>query len=120
MKVFGMITRKLTYLLADKKARNSGHLTKDEHRIVNDSLYKTVGKGHIYSINYFDSYLTTKKIKKFNENMKHIKLWHYGDKKYKTIFENERMEEFTEISSVEEMFSYMKKKIKYVLIISMN
>ena len=52
--------------------------------------------------------------------MKHIKLWHYGDKKYKTIFENERMEEFTEISSVEEMFSYMKKKIKYVLIISMN
>lgn len=33
-------------------------------------------------------------------------------KKYKTIFENERMEEFTEISSVEEMFSYMKKKIK--------
>ena len=87
---------------------------------MNDSLYKTVGKGHIYSINYFDSYLTTKKIKKFNENMKHIKLWHYGDKKYKTIFENERMEEFTEISSVEEMFSYMKKKIKYVLIISMN
>ena len=42
--------------------------------------------------------------------MKHIKLWHYGDKKYKTISENERMEEFTEISSVEEMFSYMKKK----------
>lgn len=98
--------------VSGQKARNSGHLTKDEHRIVNDSLYKTVGKGHIYSINYFDSYLTTKKIKKFNENMKHIKLWHYGDKKYKTIFENERMEEFTEISSVEEMFSYMKKKIK--------
>jgi len=96
--------------VSGQKARNSGHLTKDEHRIVNDSLYKTVGKGHIYSINYFDSYLTTKKIKKFNENMKHIKLWHYGDKKYKTISENERMEEFTEISSVEEMFSYMKKK----------
>ena len=96
--------------VSGQKARNSGHLTKDEHRIVNDSLYKTVGKGHIYSINYFDSYLTTKKIKNFNENMKHIKLWHYGDKKYKTISENERMEEFTEISSVEEMFSYMKKK----------
>ncbi len=53
-----------------------------------------------------------KKIKNFNENMKHIKLWNYEDKKYKTISENERMEEFTEISSVEEMFSYMKKKIK--------
>ena len=96
--------------VSGQKARNSGHLTKDEHRIVSESLYKTVGQGHIYSINYFDSYLTTKKIKKFNENMKHIKLWHYGDKKYKTISENERMEEFTEISSVEEMFSYMKKK----------
>ena len=96
--------------VSGQKARNSGHLTKDEHRIVNDSLYKILGKGHIYSINYFDSYLTTKKIKKFNENMKHIKLWNYEDKKYKTISENERMEEFTEISSVEEMFSYMKKK----------
>ena len=110
MKVFGMITRKLTYLLADKKARNSGHLTKDEHRIVNDSSYKILGKGHIYSIDYFSSYLTMKKIKNFNENMKHIKLWNYEEKKYKSIAENERMEEFAEIESIEEMFSYMKKK----------
>ena len=31
-------------------------------------------------------------------------------KKYKSIAENERMEEFAEIESIEEMFSYMKKK----------
>jgi hypothetical protein len=96
--------------VSGQKARNAGHLTKDEYRIVNDSSYKILGKGHMYSINYFDSYLTTRKIKKFNENMKHIKLWNYKDKEYKTISENERMEEFTEISSIEEIFSYMKKK----------
>ena len=96
--------------VSGQKARNSGHLTKDEHRIVNDSSYKILGKGHIYSIDYFSSYLTMKKIKNFNENMKHIKLWNYEEKKYKSIAENERMEEFAEIESIEEMFSYMKKK----------
>ena len=67
--------------LSGQKARNVGYLTKDEYRIDSDATYKLLGKGYIYSINYFDSYLTIKKIKNFNENMKHIKLWHYGDKK---------------------------------------
>lgn len=37
--------------------------------------------------------------------MKHIRVWNYIDKEYKTISESERMEEFSETSNIEEMIT---------------
>ena len=96
--------------LKGKKAREKGYITRDEHRIMKDTQYKELGKGYIYSIDYFDSCFTMKKIKNFNENMKHIKIWSDRDKEYKTVSTNEGIEEFGEIKSIDEMFRYMKKK----------
>ena len=100
------------YLGAKKgqKSRKDWYITKDIHETAEDVPYEMLGKGQTYNISYFDSYLTMKKIRNFNENMKHIKVWNYGDKEYKTISESERMEEFSEISNIEEMITYMKKQ----------
>ena len=59
------------------------------------------------SYRFIEGEYTQERIKNFNDNMKHIKLWHYGDKKYKTIFENERMEEFIEVKNIDELYEYM-------------
>ena len=51
--------------LKGQKAREKGYITRDEHRIMKDIQYKELGKGYIYSIDYFDSCFTMKKIKNF-------------------------------------------------------
>ena len=50
---------------------------------------------------------TPERIKNFNDNMKHIKLWDYDEKKYVTITENEKMEEFIEVKNIDELYEYM-------------
>ena len=62
------------------------------------------------SYRFIEREYTQERINNFNDNMHHIRLWDYSEKKYVTITENEKMEEFAEIESIEEMFSYMKKK----------
>ena len=39
--------------------------------------------------------------------MKHIRLWDYSEKKYVTITENEKMEEFNEVKNMDELYKYM-------------
>ena len=43
--------------------------------------------------------------------MKHIRLWDYSEKKYKTIAENEKMEEFTEVKNINELWEYMTMEV---------
>ena len=50
---------------------------------------------------------TQERIKNFNDNMKHIRLWDYSEKKYVTITENEKMEEFIEVKNIDELYEYM-------------
>ena len=56
---------------------------------------------------FIDGEYTQQRIKNFNDNMKHIRLWDYSEKKYVTITENEKMEEFIEVKNIDELYEYM-------------
>lgn len=53
---------------------------------------------------------TSELIKNFNDNMTHIKIWNTQDNKYRTIAENEGLEEFEDIESFEELWEYMNRR----------
>ena len=53
---------------------------------------------------------TSERIKNFNDNMKHIKIWGAHENRYITIAENEGFEEFEDINSFEELWEYMNKR----------
>ena len=59
------------------------------------------------SYNFIEGEYTQERINNFNDNMKHIKLWDYDEKKYVTITENEKMEEFIEVKNIDELYEYM-------------
>ena len=59
------------------------------------------------SYRFIEGEYTQKRINNFNDNMKHIKLWDYDEKKYVTITENEKMEEFIEVKNIDELYEYM-------------
>ena len=53
---------------------------------------------------------TSERIKNFNDNMKHIKIWGAHKNRYISIAENEGLEEFEDINSFEELWEYMNKR----------
>lgn len=63
------------------------------------------------SYRFVEGEYTQARIKNFNNNMKHIRLWNYSEKKYKTIAENEKMEEFTEVKNINELWEYMSNEV---------
>ena len=59
------------------------------------------------SYHFIEGEYTQERINNFNDNMKHIRLWDYDEKKYVTITENEKMEEFIEVKNIYELYEYM-------------
>ena len=53
---------------------------------------------------------TSERIKNFNDNMLHLKIWNNREGRYMTIAENEGLEEFKDIDSFEELWAYMNKR----------
>ena len=53
---------------------------------------------------------TPERIKNFNDNMKHIKIWGAHKNRYISIAENEGLEEFKDINGFEELWEYMNKR----------
>jgi len=53
---------------------------------------------------------TSELIKNFNDNMLHLKIWNNREGRYRTISENEGLEEFKDINSFEELWEYMNKR----------
>ena len=53
---------------------------------------------------------TSERIKSFNDNMLHLKIWNNREGRYMTIAENEGLEEFKDINSFEELWEYMNKR----------
>ena len=53
---------------------------------------------------------TSERIKNFNDNMLHLKIWNNREGRYMTIAENEGLEEFKDINSFEELWAYMNKR----------
>lgn len=59
------------------------------------------------SYRFIEGEYTRERINNFNDNMKHIRLWDYDERKYVTITENEKMEEFIEVKNIDELYEYM-------------
>ena len=53
---------------------------------------------------------TSERIKNFNDNMLHLKIWNNREGRYMTIAENEGLKEFKDINSFEELWEYMNKR----------
>ena len=59
------------------------------------------------SYRFIEGEYTQERINNFNDNMKHIRLWDYDERKYVTITENEKMEEFIEVKNINELWEYL-------------
>ena len=59
------------------------------------------------SYRFIEGEYTQERINNFNDNMKHIRLLDYDERKYVTITENEKMEEFIEVKNIDELYEYM-------------
>ena len=80
----------------------------DMKRIDAEEEEYIVGKTDKFgSYRFIEGEYTQERINNFNDNMKHIKLWDYDEKKYVTITENEKMEEFIEVKNIDELYEYM-------------
>ena len=69
--------------------------------------------GKIHSLGSFritEGEETSERIKNFNDNMLHLKIWNNREGRYMTIAENEGLEEFKDINSFEELWEYMNKR----------
>jgi len=69
--------------------------------------------GKTPSLGYFritEGEETLERIKNFNDNMLHLKIWNNREGRYRTISENEGLEEFKDINSFEELWEYMNKR----------
>ena len=53
---------------------------------------------------------TLELIQNFNDNMLQLKIWNNREGRYRTISENEGLEEFKDINSFEELWEYMNKR----------
>ena len=80
----------------------------DMKRIDAEEEEYIVGKTDKFgSYRFIEGEYTQERIKNFNDNMKHIKLWNYAEEKYKTIAETERIMEFTEVKNINELWEYL-------------
>ena len=78
-----------------------------------DEVIKPYILGKIPSIGSFritEGEETPERIKNFNDNMKHIKIWGAHKNRYISIAENEGLEEFKDINGFEELWEYMNKR----------
>ena len=78
-----------------------------------DEVIKPYILGKIPSLGSFritEGEETPERIKNFNDNMKHIKIWGAHKNRYISIAENEGLEEFKDINSFEELWEYMNKR----------
>ena len=78
-----------------------------------DEVIKPYILGKIPSLGSFritEGKRTSEFIKKFNDNMKHVKIWGAHKNRYISIAENEGLEEFKDINSFEELWEYMNKR----------
>ena len=91
-------------------SKSSGKLTPDDNITAGDMQVNTLGNNYSYHISIFDSYKTTTRIKNFNDNMLHLKIWNNREGRYRTISENEGLEEFQELKTIPEVFDYMNKR----------
>ena len=74
----------------------------DMKRIDADEEEYIAGKTDKFgSYRFIEGEYTQERIKNFNDNMKHIRLWDYSEKKYVTITDNEKMEEFNELKDID-------------------
>nr|WP_314098625.1 hypothetical protein [uncultured Lachnoanaerobaculum sp.] len=80
----------------------------DMKRIDAEEEEYIVGKTDKFgSYRFIEGEYTQERIKNFNDNMKHIKLWNYAEEKYKTIAETERIMEFTDVKNINELWEYL-------------
>ena len=59
------------------------------------------------SYRFIEGEYTQERIKNFNDNMKHIRLWNYAEEEYNTITETERITEFTDVKNINELWEYL-------------
>ena len=59
------------------------------------------------SYRFIEGEYTQERIKNFNDNMKHIRLWNYAEEEYKTITETERIAEFADVKNINELWEYL-------------
>ena len=59
------------------------------------------------SYRFIEGEYTQERIKNFNDNMKHIRLWNYAEEEYKTITETERIIEFADVKNINELWEYL-------------
>ncbi len=100
----------------DVKARKEGYATQDTTAKGEDVVKRKLVQSYSYSISVIDAKDTIQRLKNFNDNMMHIRI--IGESGAgipippKTIAEGERMEEFKDISNLEELLTYMYKITK--------
>ena len=90
-------------------SKSSGKLTPDDNMTAGDMKIDALGNDYSYYVSIFDSYKTATRIKNFNDNMLHLKIWNNREGRYRTISENEGLEEFKELKTIPEVFDYMNK-----------
>ena len=90
-------------------SKSSGKLTPDDNMTAGDMKIDALGNNYSYYVSIFDSYKTATRIKNFNDNMLHLKIWNNREGRYRTISENEGLEEFKELKTIPEVFDYMNK-----------
>ena len=59
------------------------------------------------SYRFIEGEYTQERIKNFNDNMKHIRLWNYAEEEYKKITETERIIEFADVKNINELWEYL-------------
>ena len=91
-------------------SKSSGKLTPDDNMTAGDMKIDALGNNYSYYVSIFDSYKTATRIKNFNDNMLHLKIWNNREGRYRTISENEGLEEFKELKTIPEVFDYMNKR----------
>ena len=91
-------------------SKSSGKLTPDDNMTAGDMKIDELGNNYSYYVSVFDSYETNEMIKNFNDNMLHLKIWNNREGRYRTISENEGLEEFQELKTISEVFYYMNKR----------
>lgn len=100
----------------DVKARKEGYATQDTTSKGEDVVKRKLVQSYSYSISVIDAKDTIQRLKNFNDNMMHIRISGENGAGIpippKTIAEGEGMEEFKDISNLEELLTYMHKITK--------
>ena len=91
-------------------SKSTGEFTPDDNITAGDMKIDALGNNYSYYVSVFDSYETNEMIKKFNDNMLYLKIWNNREGRYRTISENEGLEEFKELKTISEVFEYMNRR----------